>query len=211
MPFSRFARMPQEKRERLLSSAAQEFATYGYEGASLNRILEAAQIGKSSAYYYFADKADLFATVSAWCVERLQLALPVEKIAELTADTFWATITTAHSESLLRARQQPWLFGAARAVEHLTSESLEHESLRDLATGLMSGMSALIEKGQALGLIRTDLPADLLQAWFRAIDGTSDDWLLAHLDQHSEETLRAVAEQTMLAIQRTVAAPNQLP
>src|SRR5262249_25783536 len=131
MPFARFARMPEGKRERLLTSAAQEFATYGYEGASLNRILEAAQIGKSSAYYYFADKADLFATVSAWSVETLQLALPVEVISKLTADTFWATISESHSESLLRARQQPWLFGAARAVEHLTAESLEQESLRD--------------------------------------------------------------------------------
>jgi AcrR family transcriptional regulator len=204
MPFSRFARMPEDKRERLLTSAAQEFATYGYEGASLNRILEVAHIGKSSAYYYFADKADLFATVSAWCVDRLQLALPEEVIAELTTDTFWATITKAHSESLLRAQQQPWLFGAARAVEHLTPESLEQDSLHDLASGLMSGMRALIEKGQALGLIRTDLPSELLQAWFRAIDGTSDDWLLAHLDRQNEETLRTVSEQTMIAIQRAL-------
>jgi AcrR family transcriptional regulator len=203
--------MPEEKRERLLTSAAQEFAIYGYEGASLNRILEAAQIGKSSAYYYFADKADLFATVSAWCVDRLQLALSVEVIDELSADTFWATVNNAHSDSLLRARQQPWLFGAARAVEHLTAESLEQDSLRDLAARLMSGMRALIEKGQALGLIRTDLPTDLLQAWFRAIDGASDDWLLAHLDQQDEETLRAVAKQTMIVIQQALAPPRDLP
>jgi hypothetical protein len=75
----------------------------------------------------------------------------------------------------------------------------------------MSGMRVLIEKGQVLGLIRTDLPADLLQAWFRAIDGASDDWLLAHLDQQSEETIRAVAERTMTAIQRALAPPNQQP
>ena len=211
MPFSRFARMPEEKRERLLNSAAQEFATYGYEGASLNRVLEVAQIGKSSAYYYFADKADLFATVAAWCVDRLQLALSAEVISELTADSFWSTITDAHRESLLRARQHPWLFGAARAVVQLTSESLKQESLSDLAGHLMAGMSALIQRGQALGLIRTDLPTGLLQAWFRAIDGTSDDWLLAHLDQLDEEMIRQVAEKTMGAIQRALAAPSQPP
>src|SRR5579884_931866 len=57
MPFARFDKMPREKRERLLHVAAQEFATHGFEGASLNRILEEAQLGKSSAYYYFEDKA----------------------------------------------------------------------------------------------------------------------------------------------------------
>jgi AcrR family transcriptional regulator len=208
MPFARFARMPEEKRERLLTTAAQEFATYGYVGASLNRILETAQIGKSSAYYYFADKADLFATVAAWSVDRLRLAVPVEAIAELAADTFWTTITAAHGESLRRARQQPWLFGAARAALQLTAESLEHESLRDLATHLTAGMNALIEKGQALGLIRTDLPTGLLETWFRAVDGSSDDWLLAHLDQLDEETLWQVAVQTMEAIRRILASPS---
>lgn len=208
MPFSRFARMPEEKRERLLTTAAQEFATYGYEGASLNRILETAQIAKSSAYYYFADKADLFATVAAWSVDRLRLAVPVEAIAELAADTFWTTITETHGESLRRAQQQPWLFGAARAALQLTAESLEHESLRDLAAHLTAGMNALIEKGQALGLIRTDLPTGLLETWFRAVDGSSDDWLLAHLDQLDEETLRQVAVQTMEAIRRILASPS---
>ena len=211
MPFSRFARMPEEKRERLLTTAAQEFATYGYEGASLNRILELAQIGKSSAYYYFADKADLFATVAAWSVDRLHLAVPVEAIAELSADTFWTTVSAGHVESLLRARQQPWLFGAARAALQLSAESLEHDSLRELAIHLTAGMNALIEKGQTLGLIRADLPTGLLETWFRAIDGSSDDWLLAHLEQLDEETLRQIAEETMKAIRRILAAPGQPP
>jgi AcrR family transcriptional regulator len=211
MPFSRFARMPEEKRERLLTAAAQEFATYGYEGASLNHILEMAQIGKSSAYYYFADKADLFATVAAWSVDRLQLAVPLKAIADLSADTFWPTVTAGHIESLLRAGQQPWLFGAARAALLLSAESLEHESLRDLATQLTSGMTALIERGQSLGLIRTDIPTGLLETWFRAIDGATDEWLLTHINQLDEETLRQIAEETMEAIRRLLGAPGQLP
>jgi AcrR family transcriptional regulator len=208
MPFSRFARMPEEKRERLLNAAAEEFATYGYEGASLNRILETAQIGKSSAYYYFADKADLFATVAVWSVDRLHLALSGEAIANLSADTFWAIVTEGHRESLLRAQEEPWLFGAARAALRLTAESLEHESLRDLASHLTAGMTAVIEKGQALGLVRTDLPTGLLETWFRALDGSSDDWLLAHLDQLDEAMLGHIAEETVEAIRRILAAPE---
>src|SRR5262252_8141148 len=93
MPFSRFAKMPNEKRERLLTIAAQEFAAHGFEGASLNRILEEAQIGKSSAYYYFEDKADLFCTVIYYCLDRLQLAPSSDALAALGAETFWPTIT----------------------------------------------------------------------------------------------------------------------
>src|SRR5215471_17449024 len=83
MPFSRFANMPAEKRERLLTVAAQEFAARGFEAASLNHILEEAQIGKSSAYYYFEDKADLFDTVVNYCLDRLQLAPTSDALAAL--------------------------------------------------------------------------------------------------------------------------------
>jgi len=74
-----------------------------------------------------------------------------------------------------------------RAAERLTPESLQREPLAQLARYLahymMTGMGTMIKRGQELGLIRTDLPTELLMAWFRGIDSASDDWLLAHLDQ----------------------------
>lgn len=212
MPFSRFAKMPDEKRERLLTVAAQEFAAYGFEGASLNRILEAAQIGKSSAYYYFEDKADLFCTVVAYAVERLGLAPAGDTIAALTAETFWPAMAEARDQPLLHAQQQPWLFGAARAVERLTQDSLRHQALAQLAHYMVDEMTALIQRGQDLGLIRTDLPQELLVAWFRAIDGATDDWLVAHLDGLDQEAIHSIARNSTEAIRHAVApiaSPSQ--
>lgn len=215
MPFSRFARMPSEKREHLLTSAAQEFAAHGFEGASLNRILEAARIGKSSAYYYFEDKADLFCTTIAYCLDRLQLAPADDLFTALTAQTFWPAMTEIREQALLRAQQRPWLFGAVRAAEHLTPESLQQESLARLVRSLtqyqLTGMGSLIQSGQALGLIRTDLPQELLLAWFRALDGASDDWLLTQLDHLDQETIRHISQQTMATIQLALAPPALPP
>lgn len=206
MPFSRFARMPDEKRERLMTVAAQAFAAHGFEAASFNRILEEAQIGKSSAYYYFEDKADLFCTVVQYCIDRLQLAPPEEDVSSLTAETFWSELARIHDQPLLRALEQPWLFGVVRAAERLTRESLQREPLAQLARYLSSyitaNMGAMIKRGQELGLIRTDLPDDLLIAWFRAVDGASDDWLLAHLQDLDQETISRVSHETVATIRR---------
>ncbi len=49
MPFSRFYKLPPEKREGLLEVAAQEFVQHGFEDASINRILERAQMSKGAA------------------------------------------------------------------------------------------------------------------------------------------------------------------
>jgi len=213
MPFARFARMPAEKRERLLTVAAREFGLHGYEAASMNRILDEAGIGKSSAYYYFEDKADLFCAVVEYSVERLGLATPVADIEALTAENFWVAFAAAHDQPLLHVREHPWLFATARAVERLTPQSREREPLATLASRLMGGMSAIIQRGQQLGLIRVDLPADLLAAWFRAIDGASDDWLLArvtHPDtQIDQAAIMHLAEQTVAAIRQALTPPEQ--
>jgi len=210
MPFSRFKQMPGEKRERLMTVAAQEFAAHGFEAASLNRILEGAHIGKSSAYYYFEDKADLFSTVVEYCVDRLQLADSGPDVSTLTVETFWGMLAELHSRPLLRARQEPWLFAAARAVERLTPEALEREPLASLAQRMMANMGAVIKRGQELGLVRSDLPDELLFDWFRAIDGASDNWLLAHIDQLDQATIVQVSRQTIAALQRALEPPASI-
>ena len=60
MPTETFFRLPEVKRETLLSCARQEFARVPYPDASINRIIHAAGIPRGSFYMYFADKADLF-------------------------------------------------------------------------------------------------------------------------------------------------------
>jgi hypothetical protein len=101
-----------------------------------------------------------------------------------------------------------------RAAEHLAPESLQQGSLaqlsRSLAQYMMTGMGATIKRGQELGLIRTDLPTELLIAWFRAIDGASDDWLLANLDQVDQEAITHISHQTMAALQLALAPPASL-
>jgi AcrR family transcriptional regulator len=207
VPFSRFERMPPEKRERLLTVAAQEFAARGYEGASLNHILEEAQLGKSSAYYYFEDKADLFCTVVDYCVRTLHLEPEDEDIVPLTVETFWPAFAAAHDQPLRHVKEHPALFGAARAVERLTAESLQRESLANLSRYMQQGMGGMITRGQELGLIRTDMPFGLLFGWFRAIDGATDDWMLAHLHELDQEAIGHISHETIATIEKALAWP----
>jgi hypothetical protein len=36
-----------------------------------------------------------------------------------------------------------------------------------------------MKRGQEVGVIRTDIPGELIIAWLQALDGASDQWLLA--------------------------------
>ncbi len=52
--------MPEEKRQLIERESIREFAAFGYDKASINRIVEQCRIAKGSFYQYFEDKKDLF-------------------------------------------------------------------------------------------------------------------------------------------------------
>ncbi len=60
MPKQTFFNLPDEKRTQIMDAAIDEFADYGLEKASTNRIVANSGISKGSFYQYFEDKLDVF-------------------------------------------------------------------------------------------------------------------------------------------------------
>jgi len=206
MPFPRYHKLEREKRERLMEVAAQEFDRYGFEDASINRILERAQMSKGATYYYFEDKVDLFFTVVQYCNERLQLIDQEIDPATLTAETFWPAFADLHRQPLIRSFEQPWLFAAVNAARRLSPATLEREPLASFARQLIAWVMTIVKRGQEVGVIRTDIPGELIFAWLQALDEASDQWLLAHWKDLDRAAIARVSDQTVDAMRRALAA-----
>ena len=204
MPFTRFDKLSQERRERVLDVAAQEFADYGFEDASINRILENAKMSKGAAYYYFEDKADLFATTVQYCVQRLELIDRELDTTTLTAENFWPIFSELHRRPLLRSFEQPWLFGAIRAAGNLSPAALERKPLAILASQIKMWAMNIMKRGQQLGTIRTDMPDELIFGWIEALDDASDLWLLVHWQELDRAAIAQYSDQTVEAMKRAV-------
>ncbi|MBM7543100.1 TetR/AcrR family transcriptional regulator [Amphibacillus cookii] len=56
----KFLKLDQEKRDRIINAAMQEFAEQGYDKASTNKIVKQAGIGKGMLFYYFENKQTLY-------------------------------------------------------------------------------------------------------------------------------------------------------
>jgi AcrR family transcriptional regulator len=205
VPFPRFDKLPQEKRERLLEIAAQEFAKHGFEDASVNRILERAQMSKGAAYYYFEDKIDLFFTVVQYGNERLKLINQEVDIAALTEENFWPIFAELHREPLLLSFEEPWLFAAIKAAGRLSTTALEREPLATFAKQIITYVMTIVKRGQEIGVVRTDIPDELIFAWLQALDDTGDRWLLAHWEHLNREAIAQVSDQTVDAMRRVLA------
>jgi TetR/AcrR family transcriptional regulator len=63
--------MDEEKRDRIINSAIDEFAKYPYAKASTNNIVENAGISKGLLFHYFGNKKDLYEKLSRFVLNKL--------------------------------------------------------------------------------------------------------------------------------------------
>jgi AcrR family transcriptional regulator len=166
MPRLRFQRAAVEKREALLDAATYEFAAYGYEDASINRILIAAGFSKGSFYYYFDDKADLaVAALERWAKRYESLWDDVG--TPDTPDEFWAAGWAVMARGTAQLREEPHV--TTDAMMRLATALARHADVRDrlsdaVVTGMMSKVVALWKRGQEIGAVREDLAVQQLLA-----------------------------------------------
>jgi len=60
VPKQTFLNLPEEKRQGIVNAAIEEFAEFGFDASSINRIVANSGISKGSFYQYFEDKMDVF-------------------------------------------------------------------------------------------------------------------------------------------------------
>ena len=61
MPTKVFNELDKSKQDKIIESAIKEFAEYGYEEGSTNRIVKDCGISKGSLFKYFENKEELYA------------------------------------------------------------------------------------------------------------------------------------------------------
>jgi AcrR family transcriptional regulator len=206
MPRPRFQKLPEEKRHHIIETAAKVFAAHGYDGASLNQILEQAGISKGAAYYYFDDKADFFLTTFNYYFEQMTGfgTLPLD---ELTIENFWTELKAVYRQPFLRAYDKPWIIGMMRAANQLAQNTPDHPLLQGSMPLIMNFLTEIIHRGQSLGVVRTDLPENLLVALIMGFDNASDDWLLRHWDKIPREELEIIVVRIADTLQTLMSPP----
>jgi AcrR family transcriptional regulator len=188
-----------DRRERLFQSAAEEFAEHGYDAASLNRIIAKAGIGKSSLYYYFEDKADLFTTI----VERA-VAMLIREIGgfdpdRLTSENYWDELERLCRAVTELSARNAWYVRLGRLFYQLRGNRREGAATDRTFRAARGWIQNLVERGQELGVVRTDLPSALLVEATLGLGEAVDRWFMKHWDDFDErERVRLASEQLQL-------------
>lgn len=204
-PRPRFAKLDADKQQRILEVALNEFVERGFEDASLNRIIEAAGISKGAMYYYFDDKADLFSTVFIKVMNDLMERFDPHP-EELDETTFWPYLSHLMHEGTELMQRDPRLVALGRVYYSLTAEMRERGPLAENLKEMLNWPRRLIIHGQKLGLVRRDLPVEVLLELLVAVDQVLDRWRFS-LYEESTTHERQRQGELCLQIQRRLLEP----
>jgi AcrR family transcriptional regulator len=191
-----------------MEAAAREFLAYGFEQASLNRILTEAGVSKGAAYYYFDDKADVFSTAIQYYSQDMRTRLGDMPLEQLTVDTFWPTMAGLYHEQFTFLFDRPWAMGLFKIVGKLSPDTVAaNPVLADIMEQMQSRLLLVLRRGQALGIIRRDIPDDLMLSLFLSLDDAHDRWLLVHREELTPEMLTATVLPRFIDVFRRLLEP----
>ena len=170
-----------QKKERILTAAAQTFSQKGFSRALIADIARKAEVGKGTVYEYFDSKEELFLAVFEWYMQQVGIQAQVSLTAiggtaseRLTA-LAQAIITAGQEmEDMYTLFMEFWSAGSPDTFKGQVAQTFRR--LYGEFRGLVAG---LIKEGQARGEFASDVDAEavaatmvgawdglLLQNWF---------------------------------------------
>ncbi len=153
-----FNNIPQEKRQKILDVAVNEFANHGFENANINTIAKKAGVSVGSLYKYFDTKTDLFLTCIGYGIGHIESIL--KSVTSLNEDVM------IKLERLIRItiEYSGKYSDLVKLYNQFTSES--NPELAKKIAGSMESVTAscykkVIEDGQKAGEIRKDVDSGM--------------------------------------------------
>ncbi len=171
MPKQTFLNLPVEKRNTIIHAAIEEFAEYGLENASTNRIVANSGISKGSFYQYFEDKQDVFMYLLTVLEHEKMEYFKGKRPPNSNMDTFeyfrWMIKTGMEfntSHPLLTQAISRVMFGEGMYYGNTFADVRERT-----AQGLRAMIEQAVAKGEVDPSVDVDLAVMIMETWSNTI------------------------------------------
>lgn len=215
MPKTRFQKLAPDTQRRILEAARTEFVAHGYEGASINRIIQAAGINKGSLYYYFDDKADLFLTVMRAAQEQMirdVAELDLDQLQQAPPQDFWGFMERASLQKIAYAVRHPDLLRFGSELFRQAFKPGAPARFKEfMKSDVEEVLCEFLRVGQAQGAVRQDLPLAMLAELGLAVSEIMNRSLLedpTRLGGFGPEQIRQYSDQQIDMMRRMLSVPK---
>jgi TetR/AcrR family transcriptional regulator len=155
-----FKNLDDEKRQRILDIAVDEFARHGFRQASVNQMVQRLGIAKGSIFQYFGSKEGLFRLIFDYAVDLVRHSL--RKVKQETADTdFFERIRQSLLMGIRFIQRHPKVYQIYLKMIFQEEFPLRTEFLQQVHLFSAEYLRPLVQEGIARGDLRPDLDIDM--------------------------------------------------
>lgn len=191
-------------RASVLKAALSVFSSKGYAAATLDDVARTARVTRGAIYWHFKSKADLYNTLidelSARGAELVQQAVAEGgTFLEILRRVFLRQCALIEDDKEARAVMELALFKTG------VDPDLQAGRRKQLEAGkaLLNGITAAMQQGIALGVLRDDLdPADMARAFIAFENGAIQLWLTTPRSFSLKASAEAFADILVTGLQK---------
>ncbi len=167
MPKKTFTRLDDDKKERVIRAAIEEFQTSGFEKAKIEVIAQNADVAKGSIYQYFEDKKELFLYSVTWAVEYFMIL--IDRQTPLKDMDVYEYFLSGCRERLEMIQKEPLLASFSIDITLGKYGSLAEEISKELTRVSEEYELKLIANGKKRGTIRDDVDDKTLLMFYQGV------------------------------------------
>ena len=187
-----------EKKEKIISAATSLFSRFGLEKTTMEDIAKAAKKGKSSLYYYFKSKEEVFAEVIKKEIAGLKTAI-IEAIEK--EDDPYNKFRKFVDSRLNYLNEKADQYTNVKD-EHLKHYEFVENLTADYSNWEISTIKNIVEYGRDKGLFEvTDLDS-ISQALFFALKGLEYPWAINLTRKEIEKSVEALVDVLLRGISK---------
>jgi AcrR family transcriptional regulator len=177
-----FAKLPSEKQERVLDGAIEEFSRWGYEKASINRMVGRIGIAKGSIFQYFGSKKNLYFHIFEYAVALVRRSLKGVK-AETEGENFFIRLAKSLRAGIFFIQRYPRIYQIYLKMLFQEDFPFRADLLRTIRLFSMDYLRPMVEEGMNRGDLREDLDPQVAAFLLDAVmDRFLQAYCIAYMD-----------------------------
>ncbi|MBA3924928.1 TetR/AcrR family transcriptional regulator [Listeria rustica] len=177
----------EDKRDKILMVAVEEFADHGYKAASTNRISEVAGVSKGLIFHYFGSKEKLYTAAVTYSVDLAMQEVPIGDMptGDFVQGAIWSTKQkldfSKNYPAVFKLIMQSYANPPAALAERLHAYYMEALQVQDVY------MNQILEKVTLRADVVSENAHDLVRALFDYIIKMATDYIRENPDATMEE------------------------
>jgi TetR/AcrR family transcriptional regulator len=207
-----FSKLPSEKQDRVLDAAIEEFSRWGYEKASINRMVGRLGIAKGSIFQYFGSKKNLYFHIFEYAVGLVRRSLKGVK-AETEGEDFFIRLSKSLRAGVYFIQRYPRIYQIYLKMLFQEDFPFRADLLRTIRIFSMDYLRPIVEEGMKKGELRHSLDPEVAAFFLDAmLDRFLQAYCIAYMDsglglfQANEEVVERKIEDCINIVRFGMAA-----